>query len=65
MNATSFTVPIKHAPIPPLPDDYWERRAHFAEERLQQANDAMKCACDWLQMQAPGRALEVLEANLR
>lgn len=58
-------VPIRYSTLPPLPDDYWERRAHHAEEQLQTTHDAIRCACDWLRMQAPGRALEVLEANLR
>lgn len=62
---TDGPVPIRFAPLPPLSDDYWERRAHHAEERLQTTHDAIRCAADWLRMQAPGRALEVLESNLR
>lgn len=65
IQTTDGPVPIRFAPLPPLTDDYWERRAHHAEERLQTANDAIRCAADWLRMQAPGRALEVLEAQLR
>lgn len=61
----SIPVPITHTPVPPLPDDYWERRAHHAEEKLQQAQDAIRAALDWLQLHAPGRALEVLEANIK
>jgi hypothetical protein len=33
--------------------------------RLNQAQDAMRCAADYLRLGAPGKALEVLELNLR
>lgn len=68
MNAlTSFDGPvsIKFAAIPALTEDYWERRAITSESRLETAHDAVRCAADWLRMQAPGRALEVLENNMR
>lgn len=32
--------------------------------RIERQQVAMVCACDWLRQGAPGRALEVLEANL-
>lgn len=35
------------------------------ERRIVQLEDAIRCACDYLRVNAPGRALEVLELNMR
>lgn len=51
-------------PIEPTVND-WQRRALAAECALIEAQDAMRCAADLLQLNAPGRALEILEAQLR
>ena len=48
-----------------LPACDWQSRAAAAECALLEAQNAMRCAADLLQVNAPGKALEVLEANLR
>lgn len=55
---------VKNTDDPHFQAGYWRERAKAAEERVQDKHDAMRCACDWLRMGAPGKALEVLEANL-
>lgn len=35
------------------------------QRRIEQLEDAVRCAADWLRMGAPGLALDVLEANMR
>ena len=49
---------IKHATLP------LSEHAETLPQRVHRQQDAMVCACDWLRQNAPGRALEVLEANL-
>lgn len=56
-------IPVAQHPIVASPN--WEARATAAECALFEAQDAIRCAVDWLQLNAPGRALEVLEANMR
>lgn len=38
--------------------------ANQEQQRITQLEDAIKCACDYLRVHAPGRALEVLELNI-
>lgn len=35
------------------------------QQRIIQLENAIRCACDYLRVNAPGRALEVLELNMR
>jgi hypothetical protein len=43
----------------------WHATALEAERKLREAHDAMICALDWLRLGAPGKAVVVLEANLK
>lgn len=45
--------------------EYMAKRIEAAEDKAHQLHDAIRCAADYLRDGAPGKALEVLEANMR